>query len=231
MAMLFDCDGVLINSEAAAARVLRRWLRDVLPEDHIAPVINRARGQWAVRVVERELQRFGCQAERSWLEALDQDIDRVGEAEASPVEGVAAAVRSIPGTKAVVSNASSAWIRMAVHRTGLSDAFGDRLFSADAAGRDKPDPAVYRLAVVELGVAPDACIAVEDSRSGVIAAVKAGITVIGFAEEGPNALRAASDLKCAGAALVIHHMSQLAPMIEFDRLAHRLTTRAQSQSK
>ncbi|WP_114861525.1 HAD family hydrolase [Azospirillum brasilense] len=224
-AVFFDCDGVLVDSDAVIADVLTRKLGDALSgrEDRIREIVDLAWGQHAVPLVADALGELGHAVSAAWLADLDAALDAATEARAAPVEGIAVAARAVPGRKAVVSNAPLAWIAAMVARTGLDDVFEDRLFSAEAVGSEKPDPAVYRHAVESLGVAAERGVAVEDSVAGVVAATRAGLHVIALARSCVPAQRM-EQLRHAGASRVITAMSGLPSAIR--SLASELSAEA-----
>jgi beta-phosphoglucomutase-like phosphatase (HAD superfamily) len=127
---------------------------------------------------------------------------------------VAEALADISLTKAVASNSSSKRVQAALSRTGLSPFFGARIYTADTVGRPKPHPAVYLAAAAGFGVAPGACIAIEDSVTGVIAAATAGMYVLGFTGGGHINTEQGMQLKAAGAHSIFENMAQLPALIQ-----------------
>ncbi|NIE67100.1 HAD family phosphatase [Burkholderia sp. Ax-1719] len=178
-ALICDCDGVLIDSEAVAASVLVRELEARWPGAAVAPVLMPLLGQR----IERVLGGTGDALGRS-LTAADVDAIRaVAEREAAEAPlfpGVTDALDAIALPKACASNSYTAVVRRVLARTGLARFFGDRIYCADIVAKPKPAPDVYLAAAQGLGVAPQACIVVEDSVTGVSAARAAGMTVLGF---------------------------------------------------
>ncbi|MEX3948170.1 HAD family hydrolase [Paraburkholderia sp. EG287B] len=178
-ALICDCDGVLIDSEAVAARVLVRELEARWPGVDAAPVVMPLLGQR----IERVLGGAGEALGRS-LSAADVDAIRtVAEAEAREAPlfpGVVAALEAVALTKACASNSYTAVVREVLTRNGLDRFFGARVYCADIVARPKPAPDVYLAAAQGMDVAPAACLVVEDSVTGVSAARAAGMTVLGF---------------------------------------------------
>jgi HAD superfamily hydrolase (TIGR01509 family) len=178
-ALICDCDGVLIDSEAVAARVLVRELETRWPGVDAAPVVMPLLGQR----IERVLGGAGEALGRS-LTAADVDAIRtVAEAEAREAPlfpGVVAALEAVALTKACASNSYTAVVREVLARNGLDRFFGARVYCADIVARPKPAPDVYLAAAQGMDVAPAACLVVEDSVTGVSAARAAGMTVLGF---------------------------------------------------
>ncbi|HKT93313.1 MAG TPA: HAD family phosphatase [Paraburkholderia sp.] len=178
-ALICDCDGVLIDSEAVAARVLVRELEARWPGVDAAPVVMPLLGQR----IERVLGGAGEALGRS-LSAVDVDVIRVvaeAEAREAPLfPGVVAALEAVTLTKACASNSYTAVVREVLARNGLERFFGERVYCADIVARPKPAPDVYLAAAQGMDVSPAACLVVEDSVTGVSAARAAGMTVLGF---------------------------------------------------
>ena len=178
-ALICDCDGVLIDSEAVAARVLVRELEARWPGVDAAPVVMPLLGQR----IERVLGGAGEALGRS-LSAADVDVIRVvaeAEAREAPLfPGVVAALEAVTLTKACASNSYTAVVREVLARNGLDRFFGGRVYCADIVARPKPAPDVYLAAAQGMDVSPAACLVVEDSVTGVSAARAAGMTVLGF---------------------------------------------------
>lgn len=178
-ALICDCDGVLIDSEAVAARVLVRELEARWPGVDAAPVVMPLLGQR----IERVLGGAGEALGRS-LSAVDVDVIRVvaeAQAREAPLfPGVVAALEAVTLTKACASNSYTAVVREVLARNGLERFFGERVYCADIVARPKPAPDVYLAAAQGMDVSPAACLVVEDSVTGVRAARAAGMTVLGF---------------------------------------------------
>lgn len=178
-ALICDCDGVLIDSEAVAARVLVRELEARWPGVDAAPVVMPLLGQR----IERVLGGAGEALGRS-LSAVDVDVIRVvaeAQAREAPLfPGVLAALEAVTLTKACASNSYTAVVREVLARNGLERFFGERVYCADIVARPKPAPDVYLAAAQGMDVSPAACLVVEDSVTGVSAARAAGMTVLGF---------------------------------------------------
>ncbi|WP_321913769.1 MULTISPECIES: HAD family phosphatase [unclassified Paraburkholderia] len=178
-ALICDCDGVLIDSEAVAASVLVRELEARWPGVDAAPVVMPLLGQR----IERVLGGAGEALGRS-LSAADVDAIRaVAEAQAREAPlfpGVVAALEAVTLTKACASNSYTAVVREVLARNGLERFFGARVYCADIVAKPKPAPDVYLAAAQGMDVAPAACLVVEDSVTGVSSARAAGMTVLGF---------------------------------------------------
>lgn len=136
--------------------------------------------------------------------------------EAAPGAGAALEAvtqRTPPPTLAVVSSSALRRVNVSLQTTGLAHLFGDRVYSAAsslAVPTSKPDPAIYLHAMLRLGVPPSACVAVEDSPSGTISAVRAGIPTLGYVGAYPDSEREpmAKALKDAGAKVIMNDWNE-----------------------
>ena len=189
-AVLFVCDGVLVDSELITNRVQREVLAEIGWELTQEEAIARFVGHAFVASADEVYARTGVRMDDAWLAAFRERRDAALRAELQPVPGAADAVRAIAsalgGRVACASGADLAKTRMQVRIAGLEDVFGDQIFSGMDCARTKPAPDVYLAAAAALGVEPGACAVVEDSGAGVRAGLAAGATVFGFAPGGPT---------------------------------------------
>lgn len=185
--VIFDCDGVLVDTEPTANAVLVEVLREIGLEMGLDESMATFRGHsmqacWAI--VEARLGRplpegFAAEFDRRELEAFAR----------APLEmpGLAAALARIDAlglATCVASNGEHEKMRVTLGAAGLLERFAGRIFSAASdVARGKPHPDVFLLAARRLGFDPAACVVVEDSPLGVQAARAAGMRVLGFARE------------------------------------------------
>ena len=182
-AVLFDFDGVLIESEQAGNRQIAEWLtaygHPTSVEDSMANFMGLS-GADFLAAVERWI---GGPLPGSFHTARAAEDDRVMRDGVGPVSGAVAFVRSLPAALpvAVVSSSSTAWIARHLDHIGLRDRFGDQLYSGrEHVARGKPAPDLYLHAARSLGVPITDCAIVEDSPVGARGAVAAGGYVIGL---------------------------------------------------
>ncbi|MBV8636252.1 MAG: HAD family phosphatase [Burkholderiaceae bacterium] len=207
-AVLFDCDGVLIDNETPTRDILHVWAvsRLKLPAGMADDFAARCRGIPTARfTIWPEIA--AAQVTEIELAELDACVERMVLAHARPMDGLVQAIDSLSCIKAVVSNSSLRWIRHVLALIQLEHAFGQNLFSANGLP-SKPDPAVYRHAVATLKLPPSCCIAIEDSPAGVCAARQARIPTIGFVSSQQDADTGRA-LLAAGAADIAVGMSML----------------------
>ena len=214
--LISDCDGVLIDSEAIALQALADFLTPIAGDrERVLPLIRPRLG------LKLEALVLGVCAELGLPEPTVADLAvmrNVVEAEcdrkAEPVPGVQAALRAIALPKAVASNSRLVRVQGLLERTGLISLFDGGLYTADIAGRPKPDPAVYLMAAAGMGARAADCVVVEDSITGVHAAVAAGTVVVGFTGGPHSPLDQAERLREAGARLVFGSMAELPELVE-----------------
>jgi HAD superfamily hydrolase (TIGR01509 family) len=207
-ALICDCDGVLIDSEAVAARVLTRELEARWPGTDVAPVLMPLLGQRIERVLAGACEAFGRKLTAADVAAIGVAAER--EAQDAPLfPGVAEALAAIALTKACASNSYTAVVRAVLARNSLDSFFGERVYCADQVALPKPAPDVYLAAAHGMGVAPTACLVVEDSVAGVSAARAAGMTVLGFVGGTHVGEAHDAELREAGASEIFNDMSTL----------------------
>ncbi|MGP9818691.1 HAD-IA family hydrolase [Salinarimonas sp. NSM] len=178
-AVIFDCDGVLVDSEHPADRAVARVLAASCPglevEDYVARFRGWSHRDGAATLAAERGTTFPEDLDARVIAAVDAAVAR-----AAPMPGVRAAVAGIALPRAVASNSPLARLRRSLARADLLDLFAPHVYAAEMVARPKPAPDLYRHAARALGVAPDACLVVEDNRRGVRAARAAGMRVLAF---------------------------------------------------
>ncbi|HWU73342.1 MAG TPA: HAD family phosphatase [Sphingomonas sp.] len=215
-ALLFDFDGVLIESEYIGNKHIADFLTSIghptTPEESMANFMGYAGKDFLDRV-------------EAWIgRALPEDFFAAREAEDArvmaegigEVAGAVAFVRSLPSDlpKAVVSSSSTRWIRRHLEHIGLSDAFGEHLYSGrEHVERGKPAPDLYLYAADKLGVAIGDCAIIEDSPVGATGAVASGGHVIGLCAGNHCAPDHAHRLRTIGVAAVASSFDEVAGLL------------------
>jgi len=190
--VIFDCDGVLVDSEAIQNRVFARMLGEAgLPISYEAVVRQFVwlKMSHCLDIVE---QRLGHPLPPCFEARLQDQTFAAFERELKPVRGVAQALDRIDTSVCVASNGSLDKMRKTLGMTGLLPRFQGRMFSAAQVARPKPHPDLYLHAAREMAADPVICAVIEDSRAGVRAAVAAGMTVFGYAAAGQGESLAAA---------------------------------------
>jgi HAD superfamily hydrolase (TIGR01509 family) len=211
--IIFDCDGVLVDSEIIAYHVLVRELGARLPGVDVERLVRDTTGMTTESILELVERGARRPLPPGTLAVLERATDRALDAELRPLPGVVAALAAIPGLKAVASNSSLARVQSSLDRAELTQIFGERVFSADMVAAPKPRPDIYLHAAEQVGVPPTHCLAVEDSVPGVTAARMAGMAVIGFTGASHVPVNQADRLRLVGAAVAIDHMDLLPGLV------------------
>ena len=220
LALLCDCDGVLIDSEAVAARMLVHELEARWPDCDVEPVVLPLLGLRIERVLENAAAQLGRSLSADDITAIRHAVE-VAAMQAPAVAGIAEALAQIALPKACASNSFRAYVQTVLARTGLEAFFGGRLYCADAVAKPKPAPDVYLAAASGFGLASSACLVVEDSVTGVTAASAAGMTVLAFIGGGHASESQIDALRGAGASHVFDDMTQLPALV--DQWTQRVT--------
>jgi HAD superfamily hydrolase (TIGR01509 family) len=190
--VIFDCDGVLVDSEAITCRVTAEALTEIGLPKTTAECMRDYVGRWwpdSVEMIEAELGRplpegFTQEYRERQNAALAAGVD--------PVPGVVEALDRIPLANCVASNGPLEKMAITLGAAGLLERFEGRIFSAAHVERGKPAPDLFLHAAACLGANPGACAVVEDSPLGVVAARAAGMAAFGYgAGSDAAALRAA----------------------------------------
>jgi HAD superfamily hydrolase (TIGR01509 family) len=208
--VIFDCDGVLIDSELLSVQADIECLAEHGIDLSVEEILDRYTGTSGM-VADLE-SRYG-RILPGFDERHRQLVRPLFEAGLQAIPGVAAVLDSLACRSCVASSSSPQRLRHALSLVGLFERFDPHVFSATAVARGKPAPDLFLHAADRMGVTPQRCVVIEDSLPGVAAAVAAGMLAIGFA--GGSHCRAghAARLAEAGAALVIDRMAELAPAL------------------
>ncbi len=189
-ALIFDCDGVLVDSEPISNRVLCDQINALGLRMSLEEVMHRYIGMTLDGVFEDLEKRLGQPLPPNWSEELDEVADAVFEAELQPIPGIIEALhrlRDIGHDMAMASNGRRIRFDESLRIVGLQDWFQGLRFSGTEVPRPKPAPDLFLTAADAMSRAPSDCIVIEDSLTGVRAARQAGMQVIHYAPEGPRA--------------------------------------------
>ncbi|WP_224241581.1 HAD family hydrolase [Hyalangium gracile] len=216
-AVLFDCDGVLVDSESITLSVLR----DMLEEQGWKLSLLECMALFIGKMVKDEAAiieaRTGKPLTEEWLARFRQRRNEALERDLVAIRNIHAAVESIheryEGRIACASGADRGKIELQLRKVGLMKYFDGRIFSGVEQPRSKPAPDVYLAAASALSVEPARCAVVEDTRTGVTAGVAAGATVFGYSP--PEAGHDAPEvLRRAGAVRIFTDMAELPALLE-----------------
>ena len=178
--VIFDCDGVLIDSEPIANRVFSEQLAAVgfrmSPEEVMRAFVGRSRDTCIAMAGEMR----GAPLPAGFAAAWDDALHAALEAEVKPVKGIPDLLRTLPIPYCVASNGEPSHMQRGLRAAGLMPWVEGRLFSAAEVERPKPAPDVYLHAARAMGVAPAHCAVVEDTPTGACAGIAAGMRVFAY---------------------------------------------------
>lgn len=207
-AVLFDCDGVLVDSEPITNGVLRDMLHELGWELTQAQCMQLFVGKALKEEVAMIAQQTGRVVEAQWLTTFQERRNAALRERLAAIPNVHDAVREIHalyrGSIACASGADRFKVELQLRQVGLMDYFDGRIFSGYETPRSKPFPDVYLAAAAALQATAQRCAVVEDTVTGVAAGVAAGALVFAYAPSGDGAA-----LRAAGASQVFTDMAQL----------------------
>ena len=216
-ALLFDCDGVLVDSEAITLGVLRDMLDELGWRLTLAECMRLFMGKSLKHETDFIHAHTGHAVGDEWLAQFRARRDARLANEVEPIRGAIEAVARLharlEGRIALCSGADRPKVDLQLARCGLQQYFDGRVFSGYEMPRSKPYPDVYLAAMAVLGVAADRCLVIEDTVTGVQAGVAAGATVWGYSppEAGHDA---PAPLRAAGATRIFDDMAQLPLLLD-----------------
>ena len=216
-AVLFDCDGVLVDSEPITNGVLRDMLEELGWTLTPAECMRLFVGKAVKDEVELIEAHTGYRISDDWMlrfrERRNAGLVRDVKPIAGAVQAAAQLHALLQGRIACASGADRFKVELQMEKCGLMPYFAGRIFSGHEMPRSKPAPDVYLAAAAALGVDPRRCAVVEDTVTGVTAGVAAGATVFGYSP--PEAGHDAPDaLRGAGATHIFTDMAQLAALLQ-----------------
>ena len=212
--VIFDCDGVLVDSEPISLRLLLDTLAEAGLTLDSADAHARFLGRSLASTRELVAQDFGLTLTDDALAAMRRRLYAAFRAGLAPIPGIVETLDALPCPCCVASSSQPERIELSLKVTGLWPRFEGRVFSSTMVTRGKPAPDLFLYAARRLGYAPAACLVVEDSPAGIEAAKSAGMRVVAFI----GGSHAASDQhRAAVAALapdaIIDDMRGLIPLV------------------
>ena len=221
--VIFDCDGVLVDSEVIALGVMRRRLSEAglrLTDQETRERFLGRRLDSSLRGIETEL---GAPLPETFREDFSREIVSAFVRELKGVEGVRQAVAGLRARVCVASSSGPERIRLSLRVAGYETLFAPNIFSAAEVAEGKPSPDLFLHAARAMGVEPQDCLVIEDSVAGVVAARAAGMTVFGFVGASHfSPLDDGAHLTAAGAELLFDDMTRLPDLVA----AHAAPSRA-----
>jgi HAD superfamily hydrolase (TIGR01509 family) len=178
--VVFDCDGVLVDSEPIAMRVLLETLAAAGLDLDEAAGYERLLGRSLAGVREILAEDFGIVLDDAALATMRRRLYAAFRAELRPIPGIEGTLDRLALPYCVASSSQPERIEVSLRATGLWPRFAGRAFSATMVARGKPAPDLFLHAARTMGFAPGDCLVVEDSPAGIEAAQAGGMRVIGF---------------------------------------------------
>ncbi|MCX7303949.1 MAG: HAD family phosphatase [Hyphomicrobiales bacterium] len=199
--IIFDCDGVLVDSEPLAAeayeRVYQKHGMSGVGADIIAQCIGMKQADILMKIRELTGHRFPDHAEDDiWAETKQLFTEKLAE-----TEGLRHFLETLPVARCVASSSSIERINHSLQITQLAPYFGDAIYSSSMVKRGKPAPDIFLYAADRMGTDPSRCVVIEDSPLGVEGAVAAGMLAIGYTGGGHTYEGHAGKLISRGAAV------------------------------
>jgi HAD superfamily hydrolase (TIGR01509 family) len=210
--VIFDCDGVLVDTERLSVSVDQRVLAHLgitMSADEVVDrFVGRTETYWQAEVGRM----LGREVSDEELDGFDPWYRKAFAAELAAIDGVvelldglaAAGVRTC-----VASSGTHERMDFTLGHTGLYDRFAGRIYSATEVAEGKPSPLLFRHAADQEGVDPAGCLVIEDSRFGVQAGVAAGMRVVGYS----GSVTSEAILREAGAHEVVEDMRKVLPLV------------------
>jgi HAD superfamily hydrolase (TIGR01509 family) len=210
--VIFDCDGVLVDSEAISTRVLAEVLSAAGLPTTPTQALRDYQGLMLADIEAHASAKLGRVLPRDWIERFERERTDAFRRELRSIPGAAEAVERVSALGIAVCVASQgklAKTELTLGLTGMRALFGqDALFSAYSVPNGKPAPDLFLHAAASIGVEPAGCVVVEDSVAGVTAAVAAGMRAFGYAADGTGAA-----LREAGAQVLLGSMDELPALL------------------
>ena len=210
-AVIFDCDGVLVDSETLENQVFVECVADLGLNLTVAEAVGMYKGRKLAECIADVEERLGRGVPDSFVADFRARSASVFQNHLQPIPGVEAVIQAVQARSVpfcVASSGPREKIEANLSTTGLLTYFQGSIVSAYEVGSWKPDPGLFLHAARTLGVAPETCAVIEDSLPGVQAGVAAGMTVFGYARDTP-----AETLSAAGAQ-VFQDMKQLPALLQ-----------------
>ncbi len=175
--ILFDCDGVLVDTEITAAHVMVEAMQKKGADISVDYYLRNLSGSTFSVILNTYFgSSFNGEAKRAFIHVLEKEIVEKVEA----ISGVGEMLDSISLPKSIVSNSEIWQVKQEIERARIDQFFTGNIFSSEQVANPKPAPDVYNLAIQKLDIKKEELLVIEDSVTGAKAALAAGLKVIGF---------------------------------------------------
>jgi HAD superfamily hydrolase (TIGR01509 family) len=207
--IIFDCDGVLVDSETITGAVLGRLLQESGLPFSLEEVHARFLGRSLHQCIEIAEEVLGRRLPADFADRYRAGRDEALRTQLQPTPGVKEMLMELQVPFCVASNGERAKMQLTLGITGLLPLFEGRMFSVTEVAHPKPAPDLFLHAAATLDAIPESCVVVEDSVLGIEAGVRAGMTVIGYVRVTP-----ARPLMDAGATFTITDLLELPGLLQ-----------------
>jgi len=220
--IIFDCDGVLVDSEPLAMRVLLETIAaegvTIDPDTAFREFLGRS-----LTTISANLNtEHGLHLSDAALDGMRANLFALYRRDLKPMAGLIDALALIKVPACVASSSHMERIRISLSVTGLLDRFDPAIFSAAMVANGKPAPDLFLHAARSMGTAPEDCLVIEDSPAGIIAAQRAGMRVFAFVgggHIGPSGLRA--EIEALNPTVIFDDMQTLPRLVEQEQARKR----------
>ncbi len=209
--VIFDCDGVLVDSEAIANRVMAQHITKAGWRMSGSQSEALFKGATMSQVISNVEHYIGRRLPPTWLARFEEECFSTFMDELQPVDGIIDLIRRIHRAgiiSCVASQGSQAKMAVTLKAAGLIDMVGGHIFSAAEIGRPKPAPDIFLHAAMRMSTPASQCLVIEDSVTGVKAALAAGMKIIGYDPKGAGPT-ATSPLAIDPRVRIIRHMDEI----------------------
>jgi HAD superfamily hydrolase (TIGR01509 family) len=212
--VIFDCDGVLVDSEVISSRIFTECLAEIGVTLTLEEAMTFCIGKSSTSFAAAIEQEFGITLPAGFIEGRRAQIMNAFTSELQPIEGIPELLAALKLRRCVASNSHIDRVRHALTTTGLLRHLDPHIYTAAMVERGKPAPDLFLFAASQQRVPPDQCLVIEDSLGGVVAARAAGMPVIGFV--GGSHCRAghAEAIRRAGCVEVFSRMAEVARFLD-----------------
>jgi len=215
--IIFDCDGVLVDSEAILVDVELDFFRkhgiEITIDSYLDQFMGIPLDDWRAKVSALLNDKLGIPISDDFFKPLEETISRRIAEELLAIDGAHQAINSLNSAICVASSSSISSLESKLIQTGLFDLFDPHIFSTQLVKNGKPAPDLFLHAAKQLDVLPSECIVVEDSVNGVLAGKRAGMQVIGFTGGGHCTPHHSSALLSKGADFIATDYSDIVALV------------------
>ncbi len=216
-AVLFDCDGVLVNSEELVVEISLGLLSDIGLEYTKQEFSDNFLGFTSVdykRTINlHHQQKFGKDLDEEIFKDMQAKSSAHVKANVKAIDGVVDVVKNMQYRKAVASSSLNERLIDKLQKAQIFEDFNPHIYAGDMVKNGKPEPDIFLLAANSINIEPRKCVVIEDSKNGVIAANKAGMQAIGFIGGNHCSARHKQDLLDTGAVAVANDMSEIEDLL------------------